>query len=104
MIINISVIIIFVVGETSDGYEISCYRNVYLDNYSTFDEYWDSVKDHVKNLYEETSNNQTDSYHLVDHISHFNVKVWNMDIKSKINISGYCNRLFIIQFKYFYSY
>ena len=62
--------------------------------------YWNNIKNHVLNIYEENG------YDIIDHISYFNVKVWIMDIKSnsKINISGYCNRLFIIQFKYFYSY
>ena len=41
------------------------------------------------NLYEETAYNDTDWYHLIDHITYFDVKLWNMDLKSNshINIS-----------------
>ena len=77
--------IIFVTGETSDEYEISCHHNVYIDNNTSFNEYWDLIKDKVSNLYTE-SRNYSGYYGNNTNILYFNVKVWNIDLISNNKI------------------
>ena len=78
--------IILVTGETLSGIEISCHPNVYIDNNTTFEEYWDVIKDKVLNIYSDSLMDSDTSYRLIDNIFFFNVKIWNADSISNKNI------------------
>ena len=57
-----------------------------MDNNTTFEEYWDAIKDKVLNIYTDSLKESEDSYRLINTILIYNVKIWNLDSLANKNI------------------
>jgi len=64
---------VIIVSAIIDGLETSFHHNIYIDSYTTFENYFDKLKDYIETTYGEYGYN-------IDIISTFKVRVFNMDL------------------------
>jgi len=75
---------IIILSGIYENYEFNFHSNVYINNYTTFDEYYKTVNDKFEGIIDlnyQLSNIQ------IDKIPNFRVKVWNMDKFANRNIT-----------------
>ena len=70
---------VIIISAIVDGLETSFHHNVYIDNNTTFENYFAKVKDYIETTYGEYSYN-------IDIIPTFKVRVFNMDLIKNKNI------------------